>query len=53
MGLPASRQPTSGLASASTGNWQRQAAHRPGLRCPAIVVQPRGQYDHHSKRAGQ
>ena len=53
MGLPASRQPTSGLATASTSNWQRQATHRPGLRCPAIVVQPRGQYDHHCKRVGQ
>ena len=38
---------------ASTSNWQRQATHRPGLRCPAIVVQPRGQYDHHCKRVGQ
>ena len=53
MGLPASRQPTSGLVPASTSNWQRQAAHRPSLRCPAIVVQPGGRSDHHCKRVGQ
>jgi hypothetical protein len=33
-------------------SWQRQATHRPRLRCPAIVVQPCGQYDHHCKRVG-
>ena len=30
-GLPASRQPTSGLVPAPTGNWQPQATHRPGV----------------------
>lgn len=41
------------VTPASTSNWQRQATHRPSLRCPAIIVQPRGRYDHHCKRAGQ